>query len=356
MSFSLNINFRELVQGLKWMNIHEFADVEEDTLLRDVKSFSKYRNRLRKRLEEVEGFRERIKRIDRRFLEEAFLNLKEGEAYGIDGTLNVYPTPFGTKCRIGVVAVNYAGERLEETVYVSDTMFIDEEFTDNIVEFLKNVEKVYRFSELFYRSLMLYKEREVALKYGGKYRLVQGPLMPLELRIGRMGIEGFLEESLLLGARLIEDGKVAGVLSTSRHLRLISVGMLLKPGEYMYLTDLRRLIKSEVRRLLPEEEKLVEDFAEKHASKIGVGVYKISAKPYLFQAPKERFDEFAHLIMADALNNRMHGFPLLLAYADNICRRMFSPEDFRQRLESIILRCEGDDAAFFFDERRLRPG
>jgi len=355
LNVSLNISFRELVKKLKWLNLYDFSVSEDSRVVEDLKTFLEARRLLNEKVRGLKGFKDRLGRIGPKELEEASRLLSQGRVFGVDGTISLYPTPLGVKCRIGVVCACYGSERFEEAVYVSDTMFIDEGLKEDVVGFLEKAEEFQRFSRLFYNALMLYKERSVALECKGDYVMVQGPLVPLELRIGRLGVEGFLEASLELARRVIESKKIVGVLSTTSHLRFLNIGMLLKPGEYLKLTTLDKIVENEARRLMAEEKSIVEEFAKDYASQVIVGVYRVSSKPYVFEAHKEVFDKAASIIIADSIPNRVHGFPLLLAYVDTLCRNLFPSKAFTERIESILLRLEGEKAFMYFDERRLRP-
>jgi len=349
----LSMEFRELVGRFRWRSFEDYLGEEDSVLAEDVRFFRRVRGELRRFVEGLRGFRDRLRRIDLGRVDVFRSLLYEGRVCGVDGTIAVYPTPIGVKCRIGVIAVNYAGGRLEKVVYVSDANLIDEELR-RVDELLSSLERVVRFSRLLYRTVMLYEERRIALERDEDWRIVHGPLIPLEFRLGRLGVEGVLEACLELGAKLIDDGHVIGVLSSTNRLRIASLGYILNPGEYLYVGELGRIMEAEKRRLTAEEESLVDDFISKYGSKVALGIYRVGARSFVFEARKDFFDDAAHLIIADSLNNRFKGFPLLLDYADSMCRTLLNSSDFERKIENMYLIEEGEEGLLSFDERRLR--
>jgi len=352
MYLNLDLSFKRIYSKMKWDSLEDFLDKGSIILNNEIRHLVEHKRRLRDRISKLKGVKERITSPTEDEYRRALNLLKEGRVCGIDGTLSVYPTLIGAKCRIGVVVVNYKWDRVERVIYISDTMLIDSELKDP-VKLLERVERVGRVSTLLYKFIMLYKERELATLRDEDWRLVHGPLVPLEMRLGRLGVKGALTSSLELAKRLIETESVVGVLSSTVHLRLLSLGYLLNSGEYMYVMDAGDLWRAQ-KRGIGVEEPLVDDFIEKYGDKVGIGIYRIGARVYTFQAPKRRFREAASIVIIDSLNNRVQGFPLLLSYADSVCRTLLSSEVFKEQIENTLLLEEGEEGFMHLDERRLR--
>ncbi len=347
------MDFNDLLEKFKWINFEEYIKEERGKLEKNVDLLVKARRKFREKVLSIDDIGDRLFQVDERYFKQAVEALRIGEVAGIDGTISFYPTPLGYWCRIGVVAVNYMGERLNKIVYISDAQLVDTAL-DNIGEFLKNIEELNRYTPLLYRALMFYKEREIALSRKEKWKIVHGPLIPLEMRLGRLGVEGVLETNLKLAERIVENERIIGVLSSTRRLRILNLGYVLENGEYLKISDLGSLLKSEIRRAPEEERALINDFIEEYGEKVLVGIYKAFNKAYVFEASRKFFREAAHILYADSLNNPAKGFPMLIDYADSLCKTLVNPEDFKRRLEYELLKKEGYRAFQALDERRLR--
>ena len=83
-----------------------------------------------------------------------------------------------------------------------------------------------------------------------------------------------------------------------------------------------------------EEELLrMNHFLKQEASKILIGIIKISQHPYVFHAHQDYFEQAARIIARDAMFQREKGFPLLIDYADNLCSTLFKATDFNNIVE-----------------------
>jgi len=351
LSINLDLDYRRIVEKFCWKDFNEYILNEDARLSDEASRILDLTSRFRERVLNISGVADRIKHVESSVLNKMSKLLYDGKVSGIDGTLALYPTPTGYKCRIGVVSINYSGERIEKVVYISDENLVDRDL-DKIEDLFENIEGIVRFSPLLYKSIMLYKEREIALNDKGVWRLVHGPLIPLELRLSRLGVEGVLETNLELAEKLIKDGHIIGVLSSSSRLRLLNIGYLLKPGEYMYIGDIGRIWEVEMSR--GGRSSLLQDFIKSYGDKVSIGLFKTYRKAYIFEACKEFFDEAGHLVMADSIPNKFRGFPFLLDYADRICRSILSSEEFSDIFEYKLMLMEGDDAFMSIDERRMR--
>ncbi|RLE84112.1 MAG: hypothetical protein DRJ39_03700 [Thermoprotei archaeon] len=347
------MNFESLLERFHWLQYEDYIKKENIQITHDIDSFVEAREKFRNKVLSIPNISEKLFQIEDKKLKNAFNSLRKGEVCGIDGTLALYPTPIGYRCRIGVVAVNYKGERVNEAVYISDANLVDEEL-EKVEDFLENVEKLTRITPLLYRSIMFHRERELALERQEKWKLAHGPLIPLEMRLGRLGVSGALEANLELSKKIVEHGHVIGVLSSTNRLRVLNLGYALNPGEYMKIASLGSVMESEIRRAPSEERELILDFIREYGEKLVMGIYKASHKAYVFEAREDVFHEAAHILYADSLNNPVKGFPLLIDYADTLCSSLLSPEDFKKRIECEILKREKEKAFQSIDERRMR--
>ena len=103
-----------------------------------------------------------------------------------------------------------------------------------------------------------------------------------------------------------------------------------------------------------EDEKMFRDFVEEYCDNIRVGVYRVGYKPYVIHAHKEVFEEAMALVMKDAENQPLRGFPLLLDYADNICSRILSGSEFYKQIMFKIAKISPDALGLELTARMTR--
>jgi len=270
--------------------------------------------------------------------------LFKGQVIGIDGTVARYQMLSGLRCQIGVVAVNYFNEKIRKSYYVSETNLRSD--TNDVIEVLKRRELKNRISDLVIRALMLYREREVALRpeYRNAYKMLHGPLLPFELMSG-LGRLRALYTTIKILQEIIKDPKIFSIISTSRNSDYITLGTALEPGEY--LVDEKYSFGDEVAdnenfmapdRWRPREFDHVKEFLRIYASQILVGVIKIGHRPYMFHAHRDTFDTAAAIIARDALMQPEKGFPLLIDYADTLCSEYFPAGDFARLIRYQLAR------------------
>jgi len=347
----LNLHFKVLASKLEWKPYEKYILSEDAEITEDAALSLQASENFREKILQSAKVKDRIHRP--RGTELAEQLLKSGQVAGIDGTLSAYPTATGARCRIGVVAVTYAGQSFAEAVYISSLHLADQDLEDP-VQLLEEAEELAKASRLLFKALMLYKERELALQRPEKWKLIHGPLVPLEMRLGRLGVSGALKANLELAEKMLKRGNIAGVMSSTSRLRLLNLGYLLRPGEYIPAAKASAFMKAEKRRLTREEERLLDWFIEQHGDEITVSVYKAGSKAYVFEAPANQVDEAASIIIADSRHTGMKGFPLLLDYADKVASTLLSAEEFKQKFEQQLLRAQGLEAIMSFDERRMR--
>jgi len=272
-------------------------------------------------------------------LKEAEKLLFSGGVVGIDGTVSKYRMLSGLRCQIGIVAVNYANEKVRQSYFISEACL--QTATEDVVEALRRREARNRvISDMVIRALLLYREREVAMRheYRDAFRMLHGPLLPFELMTG-LGRLRALEATLTILERGIEDPKCFSIISASSQDDYLTLGMALEKGEY--LVDPGYTLGDEVAdnpdfmaegKWRPSEFGRMREFLHRYASRILVGVIRVSERPYVFHAHRESFDLAAAIIARDALLQREKGFPLLIDYADTLCSEYFPAGDFANLL------------------------
>jgi len=325
-------DFREVVKSIKWMQYHEYMKIENKLTEEAAKHYVELKRKLRKYVEEKRLLENRLKKPSEKELKEALKRLVEGKVCGVDGTLSIYPTPTGARCRIGVVIISYTQTAVTYTTYVADQDFIEGE-AENIAEYLKKIEETRAQTRLLYKTIMLYYERHFALQTPHQEALVHGPLLPLEFRL-RLKTPGLLEKCLELSQKIVESKKLSSVITRTSRLRAISLGLLLEPGEYIVLGPLSKLIKP---RGLPRRDRpIVEEFLKTHGEEIVLCVYKTHQSPYLAECHEDRLEKAMATIIADSQLSAK-GFPLLIEYADKTCKTLLNTKIFKQKLSTKIL-------------------
>ena len=347
-------NFAELIDDSRWMNVEEYLTKENVFLERDLRLSMRLRERLRGILLRSRQFRERLFRVDARRLRKSLDILYSGCAVASDGSIAVYPTAVGAKVRVGVVVVSYKGKLLSKEAYVSDFNTIDVNLKDPL-RVLASLEGLTKRVRRIYNALMLYKEREYVLRRKREWGFIHGPPLPLSASIAKIEMPGLLESFIGLAGEILDDKKLISVVSRTSMLRILNVGVVLEPGEYVDLGGggfmLSKMLGSAQYRI-PELHGLVRRFDEEYK----LGVYRVGLRPYIFMASSDLFHEGAHLIMADSLHQRLRGFPLLIDYADAVCHSLFRARDFKHKIEHRLMRMWGRLPVLDVPERRLRSG
>jgi hypothetical protein len=353
------ISFADLLSQKQWESYGDFITEAPETYTRELSEDLRRENKIRREL--------RNKLLPKRFKVKHFdLGLRDaegllftGKVIGIDGTVAKQRTLAGLRCQIGVVAVNYFNEKVQKAYFISEASIQSD--IDDVIEVLKNREAKNRvLSDMVIRALMLYREREVAMRpqFAGAFKLLHGPLLPFELMTG-LGRLRALESTLDVLERVVADPKVMSIISSTTQDDYLTLGMALEKGEY--LVDERFSLGDEIRanenfftatKWRTQEYERVKQFLEEVGSQICIGVIKVSDRPYVFHAHKSVFDEAAAIIARDALLQREKGFPLLIDYADTLCSEYFPSGDFLNILNYRLAR-EGQFLAAT-DERDMR--
>jgi hypothetical protein len=353
------VTFHDLLNQKQWHDYTSFISEApahyQKELSQDIARERQIREALRKEIVEkkytLRQYQDRLPEAERL--------LFNGQVTAIDGTVSTHQMLSGIRCQIGVVAVNYFNQKLRQSYYISEASF--QQDSDDVINVLQKREFKNRpLSSLVIRALMLYREREIALRpeYTDVYRMLHGPLLPFELMTG-LGRLRALYTTMNLLKRIVADPKIFSVVSTSRQSDYITLGTALNPGEY--LVDEKYSFGDEVAdnqdfmapgRWREREFDHMKEFLQRNASKILVGVIRVGQRPYMFHAHRDTFDLAAAIIARDALMQREKGFPLLIDYADTLCSEYFPAGDFTQLMRYQLAR-EGE-FLLESDERDMR--
>lgn len=339
------ITFADLLAQRKWDDYREFISQAPQEYAKELSEDLSREKEIRQRI--------RAELLSQRFsirqyksnLSAAEALLFNGRVVGVDGTIVKQRTLSGLRCQIGVVAVNYNNKRVQTAYFISEASL--RTTVQDLVEVLKSRETKNRIlSEMVVRALMLYREREVAVRpeFANCHKLLHGPLFPFELMTG-LGKMRALESTLSILEKLAEDEKVMSIISTSTQDDYLTLGAALEPGEYM--VDESFSVGDEINanhdffdesKWRAKEHARVEAFLKEVAGDILIGVIKVAQRPYVFHAHRKVFDESAAIIARDARLQHEKGFPLLIDYADTLCSNYFPASDFTSILNYRLAR------------------
>lgn len=362
------LNFSELVDLNKWQTFDDFIRTADPKLDEDIQKSLKYRKELAKKIRESTEISVRIRPTAEEKSEWdqkvswAESQLFGGLVAGVDGTMSRFQLASGTRCRIGVVATTYENNRIEKVLYVSEQEFA-EPATD-AMDHIKKLKKVQSISQMVLRAVMGYSERELLLQRPQEWKMLQGEILPYELRTG-LGRLKALDVTLDLGRRLIEAKKVIAITEDTSWTNLLYVGYTLERGQFM---EAPIDMKWELEKYLdgdddlgispahfnPEDHQRFREFIDAYADQMKMGIYRSGFKPYLYYAHKDYFDEATALIMADAQNQPMRGYPLLLDYANNIAKGILSQGDFQKQIMARIAMIDPEELGFEMSARKTR--
>jgi len=323
--------FQELISDKYWKSYDEYLKIYKDLMKEDIRRSIERRKELNRAILKEEGIR--VNQIDSEFLKSTKKELFKNTS-ATDGALNKISTSSGEKYRIGIVTVAYHKNQPDVIAcHVSDSQLVDD--VKDIKEYFMNLEKISRESELVVSNLMLYKERLEALKNGKKWKMVNGRLLPLHLRMMRIP-QRPLELTLDLIKEFLKDKKVIGVVERPPS-RYVAIGSALNLGEYIVLGSVSDYMKiqMEPQYRTEEERESGEKIIESCKDFVYV-VYRMGVKPFLFEIHKDFVREGIHIICGDSLLQSFRGYPMLLDYADSIAKSRFSEKEFQKLFTSTL--------------------
>ncbi len=299
-----------------------------------------------------EKLKERIKKANPDLITELKKELLEGNVVAVDGTCANYDLlTVGFQARIGIIAVNYKNKKTDYTLYISEPFIpYEKENYEEIMEYaIKKKKGKTGISGLHVTAVMLYKEREIIIDRPEKYKMIQGDIFPYELKTGQGRLRG-LNACLRLGRKILNTENIVASQTTSSDAAYRLIGNALNQGEYIeihdYYEDLNSFLLGDgddfsiPARFNPSDKEAFELFINDAKNKFSVGIFKgiNSNRPYVFYAPKKNLETMVNLLFADSSFQPMRGFPLLLDYADTICSRLLSAQDFKKQVEAKLAR------------------
>lgn len=361
MSGAKTTTFKNMLEQQKtWTDYAVFCSQVPGIIKKDVEENARNEARLVNDLKSHPTFKKMAIADTEPMLDEAERLLTEGSVVAVDGTMAKYPMLSGTRCQIGIVAVNYQGEKIRRSFFISHASLC-EETEDVLSRIQKRNESDDDLSNMHLRGLMMYREREAGMdaKFDGKYIMYHGPLLPFELMSG-LGRLRALDTTLDLLKRIVRTKRAMSIISSSSFKDFIYYGLALERGQYLthpdYTLEYHLTNTSDFLRWSgkwrEEERDEVEGFIRDYASQIRIGVIRIGDRPYVFHAHRDVFDRAAGIIARDSMFQREKGFPLLVDYADTLATEYFSNAQFARMVEwnlsktSTYLRESG--------ERRMR--
>ncbi|MHB8595786.1 MAG: hypothetical protein ACYDER_03135 [Ktedonobacteraceae bacterium] len=296
--------------------------------------------------------------------------LYRGRVFAADGTLVRYETLSLVGAQIAVSRVGYQGSTGQ---FVSNIVHWGQEVgrsikLDELVQAMRSRGKhlAQKVNKMVLQTIMEYKEREILLELGPDiFKLIQGPLFPYEMLAGG-GQANTLKVCLDLLSKLIDDGAYATIVSASTNRDLMLFGMALEPGEYAVIRDGKTLLDAFAQNahytdvVVDEyggqsEITLFAKFIKKYGSKVVEGVLRSHhmSRPYVFYCNKERLDEAAHMLLADAAHTGPRGFPLLIDLADHYCSGSFKASEYTAYMNAEFARASGG-SVMYASERSTR--
>lgn len=346
------IAFSDFLDPSRWRTLRDHVASIDAELDADLRVLSEEEQRLEAELRPMLEKEYGVRTVDDVALAEARQTLYGSKVCAVDGTNSVFPLRGGLRVRVGVASITYSNRRHESVFYISEQQVRspDLEPLQLLAERRADAAVI---SSMVVRCLMAYKEREIALDRQEEWKFLNGSVFPQELRTG-LGKLRALEPCLALAKRVAEAGKFVGVVGSSSHNDLVTLGMALKTGEYLRLWSLKKDLDDWLSRahFNPGDHARFQTFIDECGDKIDVGVYRAGARAYVFQCSAADFDRGAALVMADSLHQPLRGYPLLIDYADAICTRMLAARDFQRQVAYRLAR--GGKLASEADELSLR--
>jgi len=225
-------DFKKIVQSENWQEFEKFIQESDKKMEEDLEKSLLKREEYRKYLIEEKQLREHVATVPVEKLQKASDALFSGKVSATDGTMCTFPLLTGVRCRIGIVSTSYKNDTIEKVLYISEREFA-ERLASNPKEYFELLGKGSGVSNLFLQGVMSYKEREIALNRQEEWKFVHGHIVPMEIRVPRIG-HGAFEVCLQLARELIKNKKVIGVISGYTKYNYVNAGIVLEPGEYLF--------------------------------------------------------------------------------------------------------------------------
>lgn len=335
------VTFADLLNQRTWTDYNQFISESPSLYAQEVEQHVQDEQRLIGQLQQHPAFQNLTVASTSSRLAEAEELLSQGSVTGIDGTVAKYRLFSGLRCQIGVVAVNYAGDTIRHSFYISEA-HVREDVEDAMERVDGRIASGESLSEMAVRGLMLYREREAGLRPELKqnYVLFHGPLLPFELLSG-LGRLRALYTTIDVLRTIVRNKRFFSIISSSSYQDYLTFGRAIGRGEYLtaptytlahHLQNSSSFLSYQ-EKWRESEWKVVESFLHEYASKIKIGVIRVAERPYVFHAHEDMFDLAAAIIARDAMFQREKGFPLLIDYADSLCSQYFPAGEFKALIE-----------------------
>ena len=296
--------------------------------------------------------------------------LFNGGVEACDGTSVIHDTVPLTITQIGVCLVSYNGTQGSwvHRLFRRDLRERSSNIITDVLTLLDRREKREglgqdgdQLSELARRGIMAYAERAILRERSSSvWRMGHGSPAPYEILTGLWASQKHrIQVSIdLINWYVNEHQRFVFVPSAPRRRELLTLGDALKPMEFAVIQSLEPDITAMINRggyragsgVLP----LMKEFAGDVASKIVVGLYRVShhSPAYIFYAHEDHVELAAHIAMADSFIQEHRGFPMLIDLADTVCRTTFGVDTF---LNSVQVAYADQDTPFrYLGERETR--
>jgi len=347
-----SMSFSDLIAPDRWRSFKDHLVNVGDELDADLARLGEEESRLqsvlRPKLETEFG----VRTVAESDLIAAKEKLYASSVSAVDGTNSIFPMRGGLRVRIGVAAITYANSRTEHVFYVSEQQVRAPEANPFQLLMERKADGA-TLSSMVVRCLMAYKERQIALERPEAWKLINGSVFPQELRTG-LGRLRALEPCLDLAERVLKSESFVGVIGSSSHNDLLTLASALRPLEYARLWTLKTDLDAwlATAHFNPTDHARFKQFIDANGDRAAVGIYRAGSRAYVFQAPTDRFDEAAAIVMADSLHQPIRAYPLLIDYADAVCTRMLAARDFQRQVAYRLAR--SGSLVTEMDERSLR--
>jgi hypothetical protein len=312
-----------------------------------------------------------LKRVDPKCLEKVMRGLLfNGGVEACDGTSVVHDTIPLTITQIGVCLVSYNGTQGSwvHRLFRRDLRERSTDLVSDVMELLYRRERREgvgqegdELSELARRGIMAYAERAILRERSSAlWRMGHGSPAPFEILSNLWASKkDRIQTSIdLIDWYVNQHKRFIFVPSAPRRREVVTLGDALLPMEFAVLQTLEPEITNKINRggyraesgVLP----LMREFAADIASKIVVGIYRVSrfSPASLFYAHEDHIEMAAHIAMADSIIQEHRGFPMLIDLADTVCRTTFGVDTF---INSVQVAYTNQDTPFrYLGERETR--
>ena len=218
------VTFADLLNQRTWTDYNQFISEGASLYAQEVEQHVQEEQQLIGQLQRHPAFQNLTVANTSARLAETEELLSQGKVTGIDGTVAKYRLFSGLRCQIGVVAVNYIGDKIRHSFYISEA-HVREDIEDAMERVDGRVASGESLSEMAVRGLMLYREREAGLRseLNQQYVLFHGPLLPFELLSG-LGRLRALHTTIDLLRTIVRNKRCFSIISSSSYQDYLTFG------------------------------------------------------------------------------------------------------------------------------------